>query len=78
MSVGKGDRYRKINTNKYNKNFDKINWESEPMICDTCGKEVDEVKRVVVYKGYDRSLSKPIYNCEECYNVKEKNKNYSN
>ena len=40
------------------------------MKCDTCGKETPEVKRVVVDSGYDRTLSKPLYNCPECYDKK--------
>ena len=44
------------------------------MKCDTCGKEVKEVKRVVVDKGYDRALAKPLYNCPECYEKKERSK----
>ena len=44
------------------------------MKCDTCGKEVEEVRRVVVDKGYDRALAKPLYNCAECYDKKERSK----
>ncbi len=40
------------------------------MKCDTCGKESPEVKRVVVDSGYDRTLSKALYNCPECYDKK--------
>ena len=46
----------------------------ERMKCDTCGKEVKEVKRVVIDKGYDRALAKPLYNCPECYEKKERSK----
>ena len=41
------------------------------MQCDTCGKEVPMVARVVIDSGYNRSLSKPIYNCLECFQKKE-------
>ncbi len=41
------------------------------MKCDTCGKEVFKVKRIVLEKGYDRTQAKAIYNCEECYKKKE-------
>ena len=37
---------------------------------DTCGKDVEEVKRVVVDEGYDRTLSKALYNCLDCYEKK--------
>ena len=47
------------------------------MRCDTCKKEVKEVLRVVVYKDYDRSLARPIYNCPECFAKKEKSKSYA-
>jgi hypothetical protein len=40
------------------------------MKCDTCGKEAPEVKRVVVDSGYDRTLSKAMYNCPDCYDKK--------
>ena len=39
--------------------------------CDTCGKEAATVARIVIDTAYDRSLSKPIYNCPECYRKKE-------
>ena len=41
------------------------------MRCDTCGKETQEVKRVVVDTGYDRTLAKALYNCPECFEKKE-------
>jgi DNA-directed RNA polymerase subunit RPC12/RpoP len=45
-----------------------------PMRCDTCGKDVPEVKRVLVDTGYDRTLSKALYNCTDCYAKKEASK----
>lgn len=47
------------------------------MKCDTCGRDVPEVRRVVVAPGYDRALAKPVYNCPECYEKKEKAKKYN-
>ncbi len=41
------------------------------MKCDTCGKDVKEVRRVIVDTGYDRTLAKPMYNCPDCYDKKE-------
>ena len=41
------------------------------MKCETCGKDVIKVKRIVLEKGYDRIQAKAIYNCEECYRKKE-------
>ena len=40
------------------------------MRCDTCGKEANAVKRVVVDSGYDRTLAKAMYNCPDCYEAK--------
>ena len=42
------------------------------MKCDTCGKETNQIRRVLVDKGYDRSLALPLYNCPECFEKKEK------
>ena len=44
------------------------------MRCDTCKKEVSEVLRVVINKDYDRMLARPLYNCRECFEKKEKSK----
>lgn len=41
------------------------------MKCDTCGKEVAEVSRVVVDADYDRSMARALYNCPACYTKKE-------
>ena len=38
--------------------------------CDTCGKEVEVVRRVVIRKDYDRSKANPVYNCPDCYEKK--------
>jgi len=46
------------------------------MKCDTCRREVTEVFRVLVYKGYDRTRAKPVYNCKVCFEKKEKEKVY--
>lgn len=42
------------------------------MKCDTCGKESERLARVVIDAGYDRSLAKPIWNCPECFDKKER------
>ena len=41
------------------------------MRCDTCGKENPVIQRVVIAKGYNRSLSRAVYNCPACYEKKE-------
>lgn len=45
---------------------------SKLFTCDTCGKTSPIVSRVIIDLGYDRSLSKPLYNCPECFEKKEK------
>lgn len=42
------------------------------MKCDTCGQEVGMVKRIVIRTDYDRTLSKAVYNCSDCYDKKLK------
>ena len=42
------------------------------MKCDTCGREVPVVKRVVIRENYDRTLSRAGYNCPDCYQKKAK------
>ena len=44
------------------------------MRCDTCQQESDSVMRVVVAKGYNRSLARPLYNCPDCFEKKEQTK----
>ena len=41
------------------------------MKCDTCGKESDRLARVVIDRSYNRSLAKPLWNCPECFEKKE-------
>lgn len=47
------------------------------MRCDTCGKEVSEVSRVVIYTGYNKITAKAVYNCPECFERKECSKAYN-
>ena len=47
------------------------------MRCDTCGKDVPEVSRVVIFTGYNKLTSKAVYNCPECFERKEKTKMYN-
>ena len=44
------------------------------MRCDTCGKDVPEVRRVLIDAGYDRTLAKALYNCPDCFDKKEAGK----
>ena len=45
------------------------------MKCDTCKQESPVVMRVVVAKGYNRSLARPLFNCPNCFEQKETSKN---
>ena len=45
------------------------------MRCDTCKQESERVMRVVVDKGYNRSLARPLFNCPACFEKKEQLKN---
>ena len=47
------------------------------MRCDTCGNEVPEVSRVVIYTGYNKIASKAVYNCPACFERKERSKPYA-
>ena len=42
------------------------------MRCDTCKKESALVMRVVIAEHYNRILSRPIFNCPDCFEKKEK------
>ena len=44
------------------------------MRCDTCQQESLVVMRVVVARGYDRSLARPLFNCQACFERKEQAK----
>lgn len=41
------------------------------MRCDTCHQESSVILRVVVAKGYNRALARPLFNCPRCYEHKE-------
>lgn len=45
------------------------------MRCDTCQEESPVVMRVVVAKGYNRALARPMFNCPACFEKKEHSKN---
>ena len=44
--------------------------ESQMLRCDTCGRLAPVVSRVVVDEGYNRANARPLYNCPECYEKK--------
>lgn len=42
------------------------------MTCGTCGRETSMVSRVVIDAGYNRADDKPLWNCRECFEKKDK------
>jgi len=45
---------------------------TEVLRCDTCGRPATTVSRVVVEAGYNRANARPLYNCPECYETKNR------
>ncbi len=46
-------------------------WGGLSMRCETCKQESPVVMRVVIAKGYNRALARPLYNCPACFERKE-------
>ena len=44
--------------------------ERKKLVCDTCGKEVDHLRRDVVDTGYNAFNKPPLWNCDACYQKK--------
>lgn len=42
------------------------------LICDTCGKEVDHLRRDVVDVNYNALTKPPMWNCDSCYQAKRR------
>ena len=42
------------------------------LVCDTCGKETDHLRRDVVDSGYNALNKAPLWNCESCYDAKRR------
>jgi hypothetical protein len=40
------------------------------LVCDTCGKEAEQLRRDVVDTGYNAINKAPMWNCEACYSAK--------
>ena len=40
------------------------------LVCDTCGKESEHLRRDVVDSGYNAINKAPMWNCEACYAAK--------
>ena len=44
----------------------------KPLVCDTCGRQVEHLRRDVVDKGYNAMTKPPLWNCEDCYQEKRR------
>ncbi len=53
-----------------------VNVSDKVLHCDTCGKPVTSVARVVIDQEYDRSMSRALYNCPECFKKKEEERHH--
>ena len=42
--------------------------------CDTCGQPTTRVSRVVIDRGYDRSNARPLWNCPDCFEKKNRDR----
>ena len=42
------------------------------MKCDTCGKEAETLRRVVIGEKYNAINRRPLWNCQVCYERKNK------
>ncbi len=40
------------------------------LACDTCGKQVEQLRRDVVDEDYNALTKPPLWNCDECYEKK--------
>jgi hypothetical protein len=44
--------------------------QKKPLVCDTCGKKVEHLRRDVVDEGYNALSKPPMWNCDLCYEEK--------
>jgi len=42
--------------------------------CDTCQKKSDTLYRVVLDKDYNAIIKRPMWNCKECYDKKNRDR----
>ena len=40
------------------------------MLCDTCGREVDQLRRDLLDASYNAFNKQPLWNCQRCYKDK--------
>ena len=44
--------------------------EKKELVCETCGRVAESLRRDVVDEGYNAMMKTPLWNCEECYQAK--------
>ena len=49
-----------------------MNESRKRLVCDTCGREVEHLRRDVVDAGYNALAKPPMWNCEACYEEKRR------
>lgn len=47
------------------------------LVCDTCGKPVEQLRRDVVDEDYNALTKPPLWNCDECYEKKRSQRQQS-
>lgn len=45
---------------------------NKPLVCDTCGKPAEQLRRDVVDQGYNALSKPPMWNCDACYEAKRR------
>jgi hypothetical protein len=46
----------------------------QSLVCDTCGKQVAQLRRDVVDADYNALSKPPLWNCDECYEAKRQSR----
>lgn len=46
--------------------------QKKPLVCDTCGKQAEHLRRDVVDEGYNALSKPPMWNCDLCYEEKRR------
>ena len=44
--------------------------DKKELVCDTCGRVAEFLRRDVVDGSYNAMMKAPLWNCEECYQIK--------
>ena len=46
--------------------------QKKALVCDTCGKQAEHLRRDVVDEGYNALSKPPMWNCDDCYEEKRR------